>query len=578
MDRGLISKPNVVFVLTDDQGYGDLSCNGNPWLKTPNIDAFQEQSVRLEDFHAQPLCTPTRGALMTGRRPLRNGAWATCWGRSILRRTEKTMAGVFQENGYATALFGKWHLGDNHPYRPFERGFQHVVAHQGGGVGQAPDFWGNNYFDDTYFANGQARRYKGYCTDVWFELATDFIRSRCGEPFLCYIATNAPHCPYLVEERYKKPYEGNPAIPHPAFYGMIANIDENFGRLMNEIDALGISENTVVVFMTDNGSSGGARLDKHGFAVDGFNAGMRGMKGSYYDGGHRVPCFIRHPASGVEGGRAVSDLVCDIDLLPTLIDICGIENTAKEPFDGRSAAPLLKGEADALPERVDFLQYNQAPVIPEKWSNAVMTRKWRLVNGRELYDIKKDPGQREDVSSSHPDIVAWLRSEHESWWNEVDPSLRQICPIVLGNDAENPTRLCCMDVMGDVAWHQGHVISAAKNSGRWRVEVERAGRYSFRLRRWPEELPIPMRENVSAEFAESAVYPGAERVDVFPVEARLALGALSWKTPVSPEREEAVFEIELDAATECDMEALFIDKEGEPRGAYYVIVERIPAV
>ncbi|MXX02485.1 MAG: sulfatase-like hydrolase/transferase, partial [Gemmatimonadetes bacterium] len=267
-------RPNVILVITDDQGYGDLGCTGHPWLKTPRIDAFHDDAVRLTDFHVSPLCTPTRGALMTGRRPVRNGAWATCWGRSILRKSETTMADVFGAAGYRTAMFGKWHLGDNYPYRPQDRGFQHVVAHKGGGVGQTPDFWGNNYFDDTYFHNGAPVEHAGYCTDVWFDEAIRFIegcaggQSATGEagsdaPFFVYLSTNAPHTPYLVSEEYARPYHGNPDVPEPEFCGMIANIDENFGRLRRRLAELDLEENTILIFMTDNGSSGGSELDEN---------------------------------------------------------------------------------------------------------------------------------------------------------------------------------------------------------------------------------------------------------------------------------------------------------------------------
>ncbi|MCA8973013.1 MAG: sulfatase-like hydrolase/transferase, partial [Planctomycetes bacterium] len=186
-----MKRPNVLLVLTDDQGYGDLGSTGNPWIRTPNLDAFAVASVRCNDFHVSPLCTPTRGSLMTAHNPLRNGAWATCWGRSILRREETTIADHFAGAGYRTGLFGKWHLGDSYPYRPQDRGFQKVVAHKGGGVGNTPDFWGNSYFDDTYFANGKPTRYEGYCTDVWFEEATAFITEAldAGSPFFACVTT-----------------------------------------------------------------------------------------------------------------------------------------------------------------------------------------------------------------------------------------------------------------------------------------------------------------------------------------------------------------------------------------------------
>ena len=237
-----MKKPNIVIVITDDQGYADLGCTGNPWIKTPNIDRFYTEAARFNDFHVAPLCAPTRGALMSGRRPLRNGAWATCWGRSILKNDSPTIANVLAENGYKTGMFGKWHLGDNYPYRPQDRGFQKVVAHKGGGVGQTPDFWGNNYFDDTYFSNSVPVKYEGYCTDVWFEQAFKFIEENREGPFFAYIATNAPHHPYLVDVKYSGQYRGNPLIPEPEFYGMITNIDENFGKLRTALQRLALEE------------------------------------------------------------------------------------------------------------------------------------------------------------------------------------------------------------------------------------------------------------------------------------------------------------------------------------------------
>ncbi|MBM4081115.1 MAG: arylsulfatase, partial [Planctomycetes bacterium] len=386
-------KPNVVFVITDDQGYPDLGCTGNPWIQTPSIDRFHGQSVRFSDFHVAPLCTPTRGAIMSGHRPVRNGAWATCWGRSILRRDQVTMANVFQNSGYTTGMFGKWHLGDNYPYRPQDRGFQKAVWHKGGGVGQTPDFWGNNYFDDTYFHSDKPVAHDGYCTDVWFAEAMKFIEENRERPFFCYLSTNAPHSPYLVAERYKQPYLSNPDIAEPAFYGMITNIDENFGRLRQHLQRLGLEDNTILIFMTDNGSSGSCHLDRQQFMTKGYNAGMRGKKGSYYDGGHRVPFLVRWPAGGLNGGRDIAEMSLHIDLLPTFIDLCGLKPPPGVVFDGLSLAPLLRGERAALPgDRFEFVQYRQSTEAPDKWTNAVMTRRWRLVRGQELYDIKADPG------------------------------------------------------------------------------------------------------------------------------------------------------------------------------------------
>jgi arylsulfatase A-like enzyme len=569
--------PNVILILTDDQGYADLGCTGNPWIRTPHIDAFHKSAVRLTDFHVSPLCTPTRGALLTGHHPIRNGAWATCWGRSILRKDEVTAAQVFRQSGYRTGMFGKWHLGDNYPYRPQDRGFEHVVAHRGGGVGQTPDFWGNNYFDDTYFHNGKPVAHTGYCTDVWFHEAAKFIEANKDRPFFAYIATNAPHDPYLVADSYRKLYDGNPDIPHPAFYGMITNIDENVGRLDAKLNEWGLAENTILIFMTDNGSSGGCTQDSRGFVTRGYNAGLRGMKASYYDGGHRAPFFIRWPSRGIGGGRDIGDLAMHVDVLPTLIELCGLNPPNDVSFDGVSLAGLLTGAGGSLPERTQFLQYHQGTLPPEKWTNAVITPRWRLVHGRELYDIKVDPGQQHDVAAQHPDVVADLRARHEVWWAEVAPGLEAYCPISIGHERENPSRLDAMDVMGDVAWHQTHIVQAKKTTGRWTVQVEAPGEYVFRLRRWPEEIGIPIHGTVSPDDAVSHIYatPETRAVALTPVRARLGLFGREWTAPVAPADQETVFRVRLDQAGITTLDAWFADASGKECGAYYVYVERL---
>ncbi len=575
----LVKQPNVILVITDDQGYGDLGCTGNPWIQTPNLDHFYEDSVRLRDFHVSPLCAPTRGALMTGRRPLRNGVWATCWGRSILRKEEVTAADVFATNGYSTGLFGKWHLGDNYPYRPQDRGFQRVVAHKGGGVGQTPDFWGNNYFDDTYFHNEQPVKHEGYCTDIWFEEAFKFMEENKDYPFFAYISTNAPHSPYLVADQYALPYRGNRDIPSPEFYGMISNIDENFGRLREKLVQLGIENHTILIFMTDNGSSAGADLDKNQQVVTGYNAGMRGKKGSYYDGGHRVPFFIRWPEGGLKGGKDIEEMAFHVDLLPTFIDVCNLRVPKKVDFDGRSLRQILREEFQSFEEdRVEFIQFRQDTIPPEKWTNAVATRKWRLIKGQELYDIKSDPGQKNDVASMYPEVVERLRVAHEQWWEEVLPEIGKYSHISLGSDEENPARLDALDVMGDVAWSQHMVVNAQKSTGKWAVHVEKPGTYRFALRRWPEELNLPINQAIDEKMAQSVAPYGRQEVEcaiICPVKAKFKIFDMEWETIVHDGDLEAVFNVTLDKAGETSLEASFIDDKEEQRGAYYVYVERL---
>ena len=572
------SKPNVLIVITDDQGYGDLGCTGNPWINTPNIDAFHDDSVRLTDFHVSPLCTPTRGAIMSGRRPVRNGAWATCWGRSILKKDEVTMAEVFAASGYRTGMFGKWHLGDNYPYRPQDRGFQNVVAHKGGGVGQTPDFWGNNYFDDTYYHNGNSVAHEGYCTDIWFEEAMKFIEADPEAPFFTFLSTNAPHSPYFVADRYKESYCDNPDIPEPAFNGMITNIDENFGKMRERLTALGIEDNTILIFMTDNGSSGGSELDERQFVTTGYNAGMRGKKGSYYDGGHRVPFFIRWPAGSFEGGRDVTDMALHIDLLPTFIDLCRLQGPDDDRFDGVSLSSIIQGEQDRLPgDRCHFVQYRQNTNPPEKWNNAVMTRRWRLVGGEELYDIQSDPGQKADIAFRHPGTVEQLRNAHEAWWGEIEPHILEYAAIAIGHDEENPAKLCAMDVMGDVAWHQTHIIQAQKSTGSWMVDVTRPGEYRFSLRRWPRELELPIDGEVSSESATRHIYAPDRGVcnRITPSRASLTLFGQEQVLDMDSSVPEITFARTLLRTGTTPLEAWFHDDNGDSQGAYYVYVERV---
>ncbi len=572
----MTDRPNVILILTDDQGLADLGCSGNPWLRTSHIDALYAESTRFTDFHVQPLCTPTRGALMTGHRPAVNGAWATNWGRSILRREEVTLADVFRTSGYRTGMFGKWHLGDNYPYRPFDRGFEHVVAHKGGGVGQTSDFWGNNYFDDTYFHNGQPVEHTGYCTDVWFDQAMRFIDGLGDEPFFAYIATNAPHSPYLVDEEYAARYRGNEQILHPEFFGMIENIDENVGRLRQFLQQQGLAENTLLMFMTDNGSSGGCEVDEREFVTHGYNAGLRGTKASFYDGGHRAPWMLHWPGGRMNTARDVSEMALDVDLLPTMIDLLGLEDPGVD-FDGQSLGGIVRGEQDRLPgERLHFLMNQQGSDIPTIDHSAVLTRRWRLVHGRELYDIQADPGQQRDLAGQQPDVTSRLRNALDAWYAKVTPDMEEFCPIVLGADAENPTQLDAMDVMGDVAWNQGHIAAARRSSGRWNVEFDRPGRYRFSLRRWPDVLPLAIDEPLPRDQADRLAH--GQEVDrcgsVSPSSARLVVHAQTHAQPVEAGVSEVSFEVDVDRTDKSVLEAWF-EGDGDPRGAYYVTVTRM---
>jgi len=400
-------QPNVILIMTDDQGYGDIAAHGHPYLQTPNMDRLWDMSVRLENFHVDPTCSPTRSALMTGRYSGRVGVWHTVMGRNMLREDETTIAEIFSKAGYRTGIFGKWHLGDTYPYGAQFRGFDDAIVHYAGGVGQTPDFWGNDYFEDHYNHNGQWQRFQGYCTDVWFREALRFIRESRDQPFFLYLPTNAAHQtrPH-VPERYKALYE-DVDVPDQLkiFWGMVTNIDDNLGVMMDRLEHWGLLENTILIFMGDNGTTMGPDQwpDNRRAEWSGrFNAGMRGSKGSHYDGGHRVFGYVYYPPAGIEGGRDVNQLTAHIDIMPTLLELTGITPPESVEFDGKSLVPLLTGQDGEWPERTLFL-HNQRVLDPIKWRNtSVMTDRWRFVDNTELYDIKQDPGQQNNIILDHP--------------------------------------------------------------------------------------------------------------------------------------------------------------------------------
>ena len=329
--------------------------------------------------------------------------------------------------------------------------------------------------------------------------------------------------------------------------------------------------------MTDNGSSAGCQLDRSGFVTRGYNAGMRGMKASRYDGGHRVPWFVRWPHGGLDGGREVTEMCLAEDVLPTLIDLCQLEAPGNRDFDGTSLAPLLRGETERLPgDRIHHVDLRQATDPPDIWDGCVMTRDWRLVRGRELYNIHTDPGQHEDVAERYPDVVQRLRTAQEDWWREVTPRMEQFAPISIGAPEENPTRLDSMDVCGDVAWNQCHVAMAQKSTGLWQVNVEQTGHYRFELRRWPEELNLPVDAGISPDAATELAPYRREVVPqtIQPVRARLKLADQEVVVDVPAGSTNVVIELELPHLGQTQLEAWFQNADGGEQGAYYVYVHR----
>ena len=484
-------RPNVIFIITDDQGYGDVACHGNPLLQTPNLDRLARESVQLDNHHHDPLCSPSRAALLTGQYAARNGVWHVIHGRHLLHPDALTMADHFSAKGYRSGMFGKWHLGDNYPFAPQYRGFDEALCHKGGGLGELPDYWGNSYFDDTYFHNGEPLPCAGYCSDVFFAAAMDFISEPAEAPFFVYLATNAMHAPFRVDDRYSRPYSQLGISDSRAkFYGMIANVDENLGRLFERLEDLQLVDDTIVVFTSDHGTAAG--YDTATGA--GFNAGMRGVKGSVYEGGHRVSFFMRWPGQ-LPAERKISQPTAHIDILPTLLDLCGIRAENAADFDGLSLAPLLLGESDDLPERSIVIQLQTD--VPQKWHHTALIKgRWRLLNGEALYDVEADPGQTRDLSTQSRELVEALRQDYDVWWRDMQSAFAQTVAIPIGSEYENPTLLSARDwhpTHGRVPWKQIWIDDPAYDAnGYWVVDALAAGAYRIELRTHPREADMPM--------------------------------------------------------------------------------------
>jgi len=583
-------RPNIVFVLTDDQGYGDLACHGNDAIETPNLDQFHSRAARFTNYHVGSTCAPTRSGILTGHYCNSAGVWHTIGGRSLLRENEWTLADALRENGYRTGHFGKWHLGDSAPYRPHERGFEETVYHGGGGIGNTGDAWGNDYFDDTYFVNGEPAPFTGYCTDVFFREGMRFITEHKDEPFFCYIATNAPHGPLNVEPKYVEPYlDKTPHEDRARFFGMIGNIDENFGHLVAHLEHLGIADDTILVFMTDNGTATGVELDAEQFPQEGpgsYNSGMRGKKGSPYEGGHRVPFFLRYTNGHIDTGRDIDQLSSYVDFMPTLLDLCEISSTPDEhAFHGQSLLPLLNDTADAeWDERVTFCD-TQRVARPVKWRrSAAMKKDWRLIDGKELYDLSTDPGQHDNIAAQHPDRVIELRQAYEAWWQLVSEQFECDVPIALGQD-ESPVKITTHDLRNescDVAWNQRQVRAGHVCSGYWEVDIKRAGTYEIELRRWPIETGYALQDGIDGDDSawrrdaiktvDAPFYEGGTAIAL--QWAQIEIGGQNYHCEIAADSQAASFSVDLEQGPSQLFAALY-DGGERSMAPYYAYVRRI---
>jgi arylsulfatase A-like enzyme len=491
-------RPNIVLIMTDDQGYGDFGFTGNPYVKTPHIDALAAKSFRFTNFHTSPVCAPTRASLLTGRYALRTGIHDTYNNGSIMATEELTLAEILADNGYKTGLVGKWHLGDNYPYRPSDQGFQFSLMHAGGGIGQPADIMENlartdsSYFDPVLLENDRKVQRKGYCSDIFTEEAIRFVQQNKSNPFFLYVSYNAVHTPLQLPRKYEDMYRGlkfdppfdrAPGTPWAVMseinkeearkiYGMVTNLDDNIGRLIKEIKNQHMDDNTIIIFLSDNGNE---QLR--------YNAGFRGLKGSVYEGGNRVPLLISGP--GLSGApKEIGSFSAHIDVMPTLLEILKITVPAKIQLDGFSFYPQLNG-AKNKPDRLFYNTWNRG--WPEPYRNAsIMSGDYKLVaidakkqkpETFELYDLSSDPTEQNNLITRQPIIAKKLIHKLDSIYTDVMSS-PYLTPrdLVIGSKHENPVTLSRSD------WSSVSLYNwrADNVTGYWTIRIADDGNYSFR--------------------------------------------------------------------------------------------------
>ena len=496
-DSNKTKRPNVIIVVTDDQGFGDLGYYGNPHVQTPTLDSFAKESVRFDQFIVSPVCAPTRASLMTGRYSLRTGVRDTYRGGAIMATEEITAAEMLKEAGYTTGMVGKWHLGDNYPSRPQDQGFDFALRHLSGGIGQPGD-WPNtkkgkrSYFDPILWKNGEMYQSKGYCTDVFTEAAMDFVEANKEQPFFLYLSYNAPHAPLQVPQEYYDRYKDidpssgfeNDRRPFPEMddrmkenarkvYAMVSNIDDNLKRLFKQLEDLKLEDNTLVIFMTDNGH-------QH----DRYAAGMRGRKSFVYEGGVRVPSFWRLP-SKFKGDRDIKTPAAHYDVLPTLADLCYGQLPSDRIIDGKSLVPLLSNENSTLDNRT-FLRswvrggpekYNNISIRKEQYKLVGNTKDTAGIEAFELFNILEDPYEQNNIIGTNDLEAQKLKNEMDIWFDEMtsSPNFVNAQPAIVGTVHENPSVLN----LNDAVFERNEAMD--QDIAGWEIVAAEAGNYDIRI-------------------------------------------------------------------------------------------------
>lgn len=494
-------KPNIILILTDDQDYYDLGFQGNPEVDTPNLDQLSTESLEMGRFYVSPLCSPTRASLLTGRSHQRTGILHTSRGATRLADDETTIAELLSETGYRTGIFGKWHLGDNYPSRPQDQGFEETFNHKSGGIGQPPDEDGT-YWKPVVHHNGKREVHDRFCTDLFFDKAIDYMNKDDNRPYFIYLPTNVPHSPFDVDPEYYQPFVDQGIEEKTArIYGMVKNLDENVGRLLDSLDRSGKAENTLIIFMSDNG----------GVSRAGFQGAFRGHKGDIYEGGIRAPFIVRWPA-GIRSTEKIDTIAAHYDLLPTLAAVAGADLPPSLELDGKNLLPLWQtGDGNYLEQRTLFVQFVKSIEQALYKCATAIRQDYKLIinpdsafdsgfvadrskNHLELYDIRKDAGESANLSTPKPEIVEELLSSYESWYESVKGS-RNMLPgrIFLDPQKENPVHLS--RYQEGYHWHHDSLPEG------WMLDVKKAGTYRIHFtdsKKYPFSLELFWQRNRSA--------------------------------------------------------------------------------
>ena len=487
--------PNVIIIMTDDQGFGDLGINQNPNIITPNIDKFANKSIQFNNFFVSPVCAPTRSSLMTGRYSLRTGVRDTYNGGAIMSNNETTIAEILREANYATGIFGKWHLGDNYPFRPSEQGFDESLIHLAGGIGQVGDFTNyfkgdTSYFDPILWKNNKQNQYEGYCSDIFAENAIEFIEKNKNNSFFCYLSFNAPHTPLQVPEKYYNMYKD--LDPELGFnddlsdfrmnekdkedarkiYGMVTNIDDNIGKVINKLKELKIEEETIIIFMTDNGPQ-----------QIRYNSSMKGRKGTVYNGGIRVPFYIQYSEKFKES-KVINKMSAHIDVLPTILELCNLNVPNDRKIDGQSLVPFINSKSTN--DRFLFSYWTRR--FPEKYINmSIQNDNYKLVGNNdfdskieefELYDLVEDPNENNNIISQNIETAISFKKEMDNSIDDLlkSKNIKNPPRIIIGSEFENPTILNRNDASGERGvWAQNDIYTF------WKVNFKK-GIYDFKFK------------------------------------------------------------------------------------------------